>query len=779
MKEAFPRRLVPPLVVLLVAVVASTATVGSSSARRTAVSASCPTDVLPRSYAERIAGAVASGRDVWGEAELRAPGGPSLSAARRYLRPLLYAGHVPGRRTAPLTDSGVYYLPFAVPKSAATPGQVALHLADGSEIVAGSVDGRKLRVGVGSAGTERFGSCLARLSTPSLYGGYLPVLDTRYRDAVGASYRQESFAARVPQTGSLVSFVRIAVDARRASKAVEIRFTIPDRGLRPSGRRLVRGADTVLLYGPGAHTDASSVSYAIPRGSTRTVYVAWPITPAPVRPLSLDAAAYLEARARLVHYWRGRLSAGASFEVPEKQVTDAERATLIQNLIMGWRYSIGNPYQEFEYPESLDGASVMGEYGFAETERATLDGSLTHRPSLYPDWEMGANLLTASGYMRLFGDRAFLAAATPTLRGYLARLAAQLDESKYGILEREHWASDLAGRAYALDNQAVVWQGLRAIAEVWSSSGSPALAQRARTLADRLGAGLQAAIRSSQRLLPDRTLYLPIRLYTGEQAPADVLESRAASYWNLVVPYVLASGLLPPGSPRATAVLRYLERHGSLLLGQVRNNGYTFASGRNVPVGTDDVYLLDLVRFLADNHQAGRLDVALYGQLATGMTPGTYVSGETATVTPTESRIDRSMYLPPNSVANAAFLETLRLTLIHELTGPDGTPKGLELAYATPRSWLAPGRTVVVHNDPTTFGRLSYSIAVQPDQVRVSLAVPPSGDLHVLRLRLRLPDGRPITKVELNGSPFGRFDPSTETLDLSGRHGQLNLTVTF
>jgi hypothetical protein len=779
MREALSRPLVPPLFVLLVAVVASTATVDSSSARRGAVSASCPTGVLPRSYTERIAGAVASGRDVWGEAELRAPGGPSLSAARRYLRPLLFAGHVPGRRTVSLTDSGVYYLPFAVPESAAAPGQVALHLADGSEIVAGSVDGRRLRIGVGAAGAERFGSCLARLSTPSLYGGYLPVLETRYRDVAGASYRQESFAARVPQTGSLVSFVRIAADARRASKAVEIRFTVSDPGLRTSGGRLVRGGDAVLLYGSGAHAVASSVVYEIPRGSTRTVYVAWLYTPASVRPLSLDAAAYLEARARLVDYWQGRLSSGASLEVPEKQVTDAERATLIQNLVMGWRYSIGNPYQEFEYPESLDGASVMGEYGFGETERTTLDASLAHRPSLYPDWEMGSNLLTVSGYVRLFRDRAFLAAATPTLRGYVARLATQLDESRYGMLKQERWASDLTERAYALDNQAVVWQGLRAIAGVWANTQSPALAQRARTLAHRLGAGLQTAIRNSQRLLPDRSLYLPVRLYTDEQAPGYVLKNRAGSYWNLVVPYVLASGLLPPDSPQATAVLRYLERHGSLLLGQVRVNGYSLASGAQVPAGTDDVYLLDLARFLADNHQAGRLDVALYGQLATGMTPGTYVSGETATITPTGGRVDRSMYLPPNSVANAAFLETLRLTLIHQLTRSDGTPDGLELAYATPRSWLAPGRTITVHNAPTSFGRLSYSITAQAQRVRVTLLVPPGSNLHILRLRLRLPGGQPITHVELNGTPCRRGDRATDTIDLSGDHGPLNLTANF
>src|SRR5581483_2151744 len=123
------------------------------------------------------------------------------------------------------------------------------------------------------------------------------------------------------------------------------------------------------------------------------------------------------------------------------------------------------------------------------------------------------------------------------------------------------------------------------------------------------------------------------------------------------------SGLLPRDSRQAHAALLYLERHGSLLLGQVRMNAYSLRESTGVPTGTDDVYLLDLARFLADNHQADRLDLTLYGQLAAGMTPGTYVSGEAATVTPTGGDTYRAMYLPPNSVANAAFLETLRLTL--------------------------------------------------------------------------------------------------------------------
>ena len=64
----------------------------------------------------------------------------------------------------------------------------------------------------------------------------------------------------------------------------------------------------------------------------------------------LDADTYAAARAAQIDYWRQRLDAGASIVVPEARVLNAERALLLQNLVLGWRYSIGNPYEEFSYP---------------------------------------------------------------------------------------------------------------------------------------------------------------------------------------------------------------------------------------------------------------------------------------------------------------------------------------------------------------------------------------------------------------------------------------------
>jgi hypothetical protein len=181
----------------------------------------------------------------------------------------------------------------------------------------------------------------------------------------------------------------------------------------------------------------------------------------------------------------------------------------------------------------------------------------------------------------------------------------------------------------------------------------------------------------------------------------------------------------------------------------VRASGFALYGDPVFPVsGTDQVYGVNVSRFLADNDQPDQLVLSLYGQLAGGMTAHTFVAGEGHSVAPLDGLPGRAMYQPPNSGSNAAFLVTLREMLVHEVGG------GLRLAYSTPRAWLAPGRRIEVSNAPTSFGPVSYTLESRESDVLVTVEVPP--DATRLPVRLRLPGG-------------------TKTYDLSGRSG----TVVF
>ena len=592
-------------------------------------------------------------------------------------------------------------------------------------------------------------------------------MSTTYADAARVRYRQESFAAQTSETGSLVSFIRLDIDARRASaKAVQVR-------LKPSVRKL----RNVLAFSGGGTVKRSVLTYRIKRGTTRTIYLAWINYPGR-RTVAVDSARYERARRAVVAYWNGRLNEGTQIVVPERRVNDAYRNLLIQNLLLTWRYSVGNPYEQFSFPEGVDVAEVMGELGYPAVARSIMRTSLTRKDEPYPNWKMGKRLVGSALHYRLTRDRAYIDGATPTLRRYVDELGRQIGASSSGLLGRERYSSDIPEEVLGLHSQATVWQGLRAMGRVWAETGNAELGRRCEALARRLESGLRRAVSSSQRRLGDGSLFIPAQLLDREPAYASLTQARLGSYWNLVMPYAFASGLFAPDSPQAAGALKYMLRHGSRLLGLVRAGAYALYERPVYPVsGTDQVYGINVARFLADTDAADQLVLSLYGSLAVGMTPNTFVSGEAASVAPLRGSHFRAMYLPPNGASNAAFLQTLRSLLVHESRDAEGAPTGLELAFATPRPWLRAGRRITVRRAPTSFGPVSYSLVARSDTISATVEPPARPAPKTLKLRVRLPRGQSVESVTVNGEPLEL--QAGETIDLSGRTGRLEVVVRY
>jgi hypothetical protein len=715
----------------------------------------CPQYRVTSSYAGSVLRALRAKQDLWGNQLIARPNGPTYASVRRLLKPLLFARS----KRKPLTSSGVYYLPFAQPLGERGAREVALHLADGSELLWQTSNGPSLTIFVGRNGHERFGSCLARLVPARLTDGFLPIMQTRYVDAAGTRYSQESFAVRGLGTGALVSFVRLTAEAAGAGAVVRL---APGRG-----GHVARSAQS-----------KSSVLYRVGAGETQTFYTGWIAGPTGGRIAPLDQRTYELARDRLVDFWLSRLGGSATFEVPERVVENAQRSLLIQDLALTWRYSVGNQYEEFSFAEALDAAEVMAEYGLGGVTKQILRTSLGRLAALRSNWRMGEKLAATAHYYRLTGDREYLTQVTPTLERLVHTLGRQITRKHgHGLLRRERFSSDVAADVYGLHSQAAVWQGLHAMAGAWAATGRVALARETRRLAARLGKGLRAAVRKSERRLKDGSLFVPAALL-ADHKPFDALtSSRPGSYWNLVVPYALASGFFKPHGREADGIYRYMLGHGSRLLGLVRAGAYSLYGKPRYPVsGTDQVYGLNVARFLADNDKPDQLVLSLYGMLGASMTPDTFVSGEAATVAPLRGAVYRSMYLPPNTASNSAFLETLRLMLVHETRDADGRPVGLELAYSTPRPWLGVGKRITVHEAPTPFGPLSYELRAVAGRIEGTVVVPSRRPPRAVRLRLRLPHGERIAAVRVNGRPRP-VDRRTGTIDLSGLRGELEVAA--
>ena len=187
------------------------------------------------------------------------------------------------------------------------------------------------------------------------------------------------------------------------------------------------------------------------------------------------AAGYATARATVVSFWQQKLASGAMFNVPEPAVQNAENGILTQLIAYTWRYSIGNPYEELSYAESLDAAEVAAEYGFAPVAKNILEFSLERmrtRPWRFTAFRGGHILTTAALYVRLTHDTSFLHSASPELGQLVDRIKSR--QRPNGELLPEALSTDLEGQAVnSVSGQIEAITGLRAMARVWSVGRLP------------------------------------------------------------------------------------------------------------------------------------------------------------------------------------------------------------------------------------------------------------------------------------------------------------------
>ena len=104
-------------------------------------------------------------------------------------------------------------------------------------------------------------------------------------------------------------------------------------------------------------------------------------------------------------------------------------------------------------------------------------------------------------------------------------------------------------------------------------------------------------------MLPDGSVFVPFRLLDAERPYASVTETRPGSYWNLVMPYALASGLFEPRTAETDRILGYMLRHGSRLLGLVRAGAYSLygRSAATRPLGQPGRRQTSRASFAADD----------------------------------------------------------------------------------------------------------------------------------------------------------------------------------
>ena len=751
------------------------ATVGSSAGayhgpnpHRGAVMSHC----LPVLVLSAVAGAepakiptpqemAAARTDVWGEAALKHPDGPSFDFFKDLLPPLRYVNtafkHYPIVLSAPgapvkarwvSNGSGINLKADKPPmwKEAGTP--VAFFVGEKR---------------------EPFGADVERLDGPRYAAGCLPVVSLKYtHDAT--VYQQVTFA---PVTKSLADHGAVCVRfLGRGNGWVTARVGKGERFVAADGVIKDEKGGVVALYESEWQWDDDKAELTARIGDglgTNLVVLSKPMPGPPAQPPAFTGE--LESASKT---WFDLLNRGARLDIPEPIVQDAWRALVVgQYLIaVGDRmyYSAGNAYDHLYEAECGDAVRSLMLFGQTADAHRMLGPLLDFNRQATRFHVAGHKLQLLAHYYWVTRDRVGLTALRPKWDPVIAFIRGSR-KTDNGLLPKDRYAGDINEQVYSLNSNAACWRGLRDMAAVLDELGEKETAAELRKEAAEFRKAILDAVTKSQ---DNVARFIPMALLADEKPHDPLTATRTGSYYDLMIPYVLGSGVFGPGDDREGWIIDYLRNHGGLSMGMIRSmphqGEFNKQPGVNVLYGLR--YSLTLLRRGDRDHAL----VGFYGQLAQGMTRDTFIGGEGSRFLHGD-RHGRSFYLPPNSASNATFLTTLRYLLVQDWDlDDDGRPETLRLLDAIPPRWLKDGAVIDVQKAPSAFGPIGVRVEsrLKKGEVVVTTEAParPVGKWLV---RLPDPPGYRVTGVRIGEEEVRR--DADGRVDLTGRTG--TVTVRF
>ncbi len=705
----------------------------------------------------------AAATDVWGEAALRQPGGPSYEFFKDLLPPLRYV------------NTAFRHFPLVL----GAPGAAikAQWVSNGSAINA-RADSKPMWKEAGFpvhflVGDQRepFGEDLKRLRGPRYLDGWRPIVQTEYDDEK-VIYEQEAFAAtEEPLAAHGAVFVSFAVQGNKGTITARLDPEGPVRAAEGAVRDASRNG--LVLYDAGWQWDADKkeLKRTLKRDESALLVVLTRPLPAPLPALSLKR--YLAERQACYDCWEALLKRGMFLAIPEAQVRNAWRSLIVGNYLIAvgdrMHYSAGNAYDHLYEAECGDATRALLLYGYTAEARRMVGPLLDFNRQATRYHVAGHKLQLLADYYWVTRDATYLREKEKVWKPVVEFIRTSRRTAN-GLLPKDNYAGDINQQVYSLNSNANCWRGLRDMAAVLADLGEREYADELSRDAESFRAAILDAVAKSERR-DVRPPFIPMSLLGDEQPYETLPATRLGSYYDLMAPYVLGSGIFA-GTEREGWMIDYLRQHGGIALGMIRSTPHQgqFAGEPGVNVLYGLRYQLALLR----RDDRGHALVGFYGQLAHGMTRDTFIGGEGSRFFHGD-KLGRSFYLPPNSAANATFLTTLRYLLIQDWEDERGRPRELRLLYGVPGRWFEDDMSVAFEHAPTRFGEVSLDVLPHLKQGRVDLSLtPPPHRPDRFLVRLPLPEGWRAKAVEVDNKERKLLDNGV--VDLTGQTQRCQLS---
>lgn len=575
-----------------------------------------------------------------------------------------------------------------------------------------------------------------------------------------------------------------------------LRYAYPD-ALGPDGADWTTWSE-LLLFAPDAGDGSTgsgnariqAVWYRIARiEHGRLVRVAHLDTYPPTPPRGEPAAGDCFLRDLLVtrESWARELAGAAAVDVPDRRLADQARHSLVRarmTRVDDWpKYGVqdrnygGSEHDGFQDTFTVDLAAAL-DWGLLDVARRYVDNYLGHfvrddGSVVYRGpgtGQYGRMLTVLAQYHRVTGDTGTLLRHRTRIDA-IARLLRDLGDEHgipVGWCEADS-SLEVDPERYRLpyvSSGAEAVRGWTELGAVWARIGAEtgdrelaAWGSELTELAGRRRADLLTFLDASVRRDLDPP-WLPV--IAGATVPhhlavaADDLDPQFRAY--RANGELLHSGVLD--AAQVATILDYRGAHRDIALGVPV--AYAGALDRGAAADRE------LAGFLAYAHAWGLLHhdrireylLCLYSLSAHQYTRGTWTAPETRRITPGS---EAAPYCTP---AQLAVPLLLRWALVWEQPDADV----LWLGRACPRAWFAGDAPFAIDDAPTRWGAVSFRI--EPGEHRVLATVRlPARESPEVRLRLRLPAGRRIRSVEVDGRPETAFDADAETMTLRGEPG--------
>lgn len=504
--------------------------------------------------------------------------------------------------------------------------------------------------------------------------------------------------------------------------------------------------------------------------------------------------AFYTALFRFARRWQAELAEGAKATLPDADWADMVDHAFAKELIVRpngvWpkygavdRDYYGSEYDGFQdtFTSSLYANLLWGRFTQA---RAVLDQYFT--AFVLPDGlvdmrgpetaQYGLTLALLARYLRMTGDVATLARHRDKIRA-TATLLTELHDQSLALptADRGHglihgwnesdaclhpdptiwWKPYWANSAFAV-------RGWREIAAVWPAlGGAPGDAADWSARAARLQRHLERRLRASVRrdLTPAYVAPLPGVSDTFREALSRGKPSEQG--WpHRVYAELLQAGVLPPDLE--ALVVDCLRGHGGTTLGVVANIGKPNPESREILGFISYGYAEALLRL----DRIEEYLLFLYSHRFHAHTRGSWMAGEV-------SGIDGglALFCIP---AQLTIPKLLRWMLVYE----DADADRLHLARAVPTRWILSGETIAIRDAPTRWGPVGFSLrGIGDGRIEGEIRLPPKAPAETL-LRIRLPQGRRLTSVLVNGAPAAARANGDIVLPQGSRSG-LRVSATF